>query len=202
MRVISGKFKRRALAAPEGTETTRPTSDRVKESIFNIIAPYVSNSLSLDLFAGTGALGIEALSRGAQHVVFVEKNAAALNILQKNLDHVQAEKNSYTVVNADVESFLQNPQKYLARHPQGESFAASIHLIFADPPYALDWYDRAIAQFEQARVCASNCLVVLEMAHGRELLVPQDSLWHREDERKYGKTRLELWRRTSMEPEP
>lgn len=189
------------LAAPEGTEITRPTSDRVKENIFNIIAPYLSNSIALDLFAGSGALGIEALSRGADHVVFVEKNAKALNILQKNLDHVQAEKKSYTVVSADVEAFLQNPQMYLNRAGVGESFAASINLIFADPPYALDWYDRAIAQFEQGRLCAEDCLVVLEMAYNLQLLLPEQSLWQRKDERKYGKTRLELWRRTSMEPE-
>ena len=200
MRVISGKFKRRQLAAPEGTEITRPTSDRVKESLFNIIAPYLSNSIALDLFAGSGALGIEALSRGAKHVVFVEKNPVALNILQKNLDHVQAEKNSYTLVSANVDDFLQNPPQYLKRSTATESFAASINFIFADPPYSLDWYDRAIVQFEQAQLCAEDCLMVLEMAHGRQLLVPEPSRWVREDERKYGKTRLELWRRTHLEP--
>ena len=86
MRVIAGKFKSRRLAAPDGIET-RPTSDRLRETLFNVVAPQVAESVWLDLFAGTGAVGIEALSRGARMVYFVESSAKAARVIRQNLAH-------------------------------------------------------------------------------------------------------------------
>ena len=84
MRVIAGKYKSRQLAAPPGVET-RPTSDRLRETLFNVVAPGLEDSVWLDLFAGSGAIGIEALSRGARSVYFVESSGAAARTIRKNL---------------------------------------------------------------------------------------------------------------------
>src|SRR5882672_8057388 len=84
MRVIAGKYKSRRLEAPTGIET-RPTSDRLRETLFNVVAPAVNDSVWLDLFAGTGAVGIEALSRGARTVYFVESSARAARTIRDNL---------------------------------------------------------------------------------------------------------------------
>src|SRR5215472_1735420 len=84
MRVIAGKYKSRRLEAPAGVQT-RPTSDRLRETLFNVVAPLVADSVWLDLFAGSGAIGIEALSRGARGVYFVESATAAARTIRKNL---------------------------------------------------------------------------------------------------------------------
>lgn len=199
MRVIAGKYRRRALEAPEGTELTRPTSDRVKESVFNILAPHLDGAIALDLFAGSGALGIEALSRGAAHAIFVEKNPKALAVLKRNLEAIKAPPDTFTVVPADVDEFLMRPNAFMRAKSAHESFAASINLVLADPPYALGWYDGAIPRFEASGLCASDCLAVFEMSHGRQLPLPPDAPWERIDERTYGKTRLELWQRNHGE---
>ncbi|MGH2910993.1 MAG: RsmD family RNA methyltransferase, partial [Solirubrobacteraceae bacterium] len=85
MRVISGRFRGRRLTAPRGEKTTRPTSDRVREACFSMLGG-LEGVIALDLFAGTGALGIEALSRGAERALFVERDTAALRALRANLD--------------------------------------------------------------------------------------------------------------------
>ena len=83
MRVIAGKYKSRHLAAPQGVQT-RPTSDRLRETLFNVVAPRIAGSVWLDLFAGSGAIGIEALSRGARNVYFVESSGVAARTIRKN----------------------------------------------------------------------------------------------------------------------
>jgi 16S rRNA (guanine966-N2)-methyltransferase len=121
LRVISGKFRGRKLTGPKGDQF-RPTLDRVKESIFNVLGTDVINSNVLDLFCGSGSLGIEALSRGAKHSVFVDKDKQVLNIARKNVESLEVEPMS---------SFcLSDVFKYLA--------SSSVHdydIIFADPPY-------------------------------------------------------------------
>src|SRR5579871_2556114 len=91
MRVIAGKYKSRRLIAPSG-EQTRPTSDRLRETVFNVVAPEVPESVWLDLFAGTGAIGIEALSRGARMVYFVESSARAIKTIHANLEALGIEE--------------------------------------------------------------------------------------------------------------
>src|SRR6202044_2283092 len=87
MRVIAGQFRSRVLAAPPGL-STRPTSDRLRETLFNVIAPRISGSAFLDLYAGSGAMGIEAISRGAELVAFVERDPAAARVLRTNLERL------------------------------------------------------------------------------------------------------------------
>ena len=122
MRVVAGIHKGRRLAAPKG-RSTRPTADSVRESIFNLLGP-VAGARVLDLYAGTGAVGLEALSRGAAHVTFVESDRTAAAAVQRNVEAVGLP--GTTVAATTVES-------YLAGRPD-----APFDLAYVDPPYALD----------------------------------------------------------------
>lgn len=122
MRIISGNKRGMILETPDGMDT-RPTSDRIKETLFNMIAPYVYDSYFLDLFAGSGQMGIEALSRGAREAVFVEKDKKAISCIEKNL--AKAKLNDVgSLLKVDVLSSL----NMLSKHP-------TFDIIFMDPPY-------------------------------------------------------------------
>lgn len=121
MRVIAGSHKGRRLQGPQ-LATPRPTSDRVKEALFSILNPWMAGARFLDLYAGTGAIGIEALSRGARTVTFVEPDPASLKILRANLAHCQL------TTQADVQACT--AEAFLAR-----SGGPGYDLVFADPPY-------------------------------------------------------------------
>jgi 16S rRNA (guanine966-N2)-methyltransferase len=120
MRIIAGEYKGRRLVAPPGT-ATRPTSDRVREALFSILGARVEDADVLDLFAGSGALGIEALSRGAQKATFVDNAPAALTTIRRNLEGVQGA----TVVRRDARAFLRDARE------NGRQY----DLVFLDPPY-------------------------------------------------------------------
>lgn len=119
MRVIAGEYKGRRLHAPPGT-STRPTPDRVREALFSILAQRVDGARVLDLYAGTGALGIEALSRGAEHAVFVDDDPRAVDAIARNL----------TEIGADGEVKRRDALAFLAQT------RARFDLVFADPPYS------------------------------------------------------------------
>jgi 16S rRNA (guanine966-N2)-methyltransferase len=123
MRVVAGRYKGRRLTAPRGT-ATRPTQDKVREAVFNLLGP-IEGARVLDLYAGSGALGIEALSRGAASITFVESDTAALGAIRSNLELVGAEE--VQVVRANVASFLAQAAR------RGQSW----DLVFCDPPYRL-----------------------------------------------------------------
>jgi 16S rRNA (guanine966-N2)-methyltransferase len=125
MRVISGRFRGRKLKGPEGLEL-RPTGDRLKESLFNILKSEIAGAVVLDAFAGTGAIGIEALSRGASEAVFIESSATACRLIRKNLELCRIET-GYSILQQDVFTSL----RFLGR----QRFKANI--AFFDPPY--DW---------------------------------------------------------------
>jgi 16S rRNA (guanine(966)-N(2))-methyltransferase RsmD len=120
VRVIAGSFRSRTLEAPPGL-ATRPTSDRLRETLFNVLAPRIHGAAFLDLYAGSGAVGIEALSRGAASVTFVERAPAALAVLRKNLAALRIAA-GFTIHSGSASSFLRKPQ-------------AAFDLIFLDPPY-------------------------------------------------------------------
>ena len=125
MRVISGKYKGRRLKGPEGLEL-RPTGDRLKETLFNILGPKIAGASVLDVFGGTGAIGIEALSRGAREVTFIESSTAANRLIVQNLKLCGIET-GYRILKEDVFPALRS----LAR----QGFKAGV--TFFDPPY--DW---------------------------------------------------------------
>jgi len=127
MRIIAGEFRSRRLKSIPG-DTTRPTPDRLRETLFNILAPRIGGATFVDAYAGTGAVGIEALSRGARHVWFLEKNRAALEAIRENLAALQLERRA-SVIAGPV---LLTLKRYAA------------DIVFLDPPYALEREYRAV----------------------------------------------------------
>src|SRR5262250_3945414 len=105
MRVIAGKYRGRKLKSPPSTQT-RPTSDRLRETLFNVLAPRIEGAAFLDLCAGTGAVGIEALSRGAEHVTFVDQSRQMCALIETNLEALKIGSDEYGLITADAFEFL------------------------------------------------------------------------------------------------
>jgi 16S rRNA (guanine(966)-N(2))-methyltransferase RsmD len=155
VRVIAGEFKGRRLKTPKW-DGVRPTSDKLRETLFNIVAPRIVGARVLDGYAGTGALGLEALSRGASHVTFVEKDRRAAALIEENAQ-VCGVKGGYTIANGD----------FLAPHVR---IAGSFDLILLDPPY--DIGDVHSVLDRAAGLLASDGVLVLERATRVEPDVP------------------------------
>jgi 16S rRNA (guanine966-N2)-methyltransferase len=175
MRVIAGSRKGHRIDAPKG-HTTRPTSDRVRENVFNLVAPWVEDALVLDLFAGSGAMGIEALSRGAERAVFVESYADACRTIDRNLEKLRL--TGAQVVRNDAGRFLATDTR-------------TYDLIFCDPPY--DEYaalEPALARYVP-RLLADDGLLVLETS---AKTVPELPLAQRTT-RRYGSARITILHR-------
>lgn len=153
MRVIAGTYRSRPLVAPRGMQT-RPTSDRLRETLFNILAPRMEGSRFVDLYAGTGAVGIEALSRGAEHVWFAEDAKAALAALRKNLAELKITQ-GFTLEDRGVGALLQR----LSR-------AQPVNVVFLDPPYeAENEYTGTLNFFGSERgrsLLAAGAMVIAE----------------------------------------
>ncbi len=180
MRIVAGAWRGRALSAPPG-QTTRPTADRVRQALFDMLlhAPWggralMEGALVLDAFAGTGALGLEALSRGAAHATFIEQDRAALSALRANIAACSAAERC-TVL----------PGSALAP-PTGPSCG----LVFLDPPYGQDLVPRALAALRAAGRLAPGALVVAET--GRQEPPPTDAALLAD--RSHGAARLTIWR--------
>jgi 16S rRNA (guanine(966)-N(2))-methyltransferase RsmD len=122
MRIIAGTYRSRTLEAPAGL-ATRPTSDRLRETLFNVLAPRIEGAAFLDLYAGSGAVGIEAMSRGAGQATFVERTPAALKVLRANLASLGLTA-GFRIAPGGVAAFLRRPDR-----------GVSFDLIFLDPPY-------------------------------------------------------------------
>jgi 16S rRNA (guanine(966)-N(2))-methyltransferase RsmD len=153
MRVISGRFRGHRLKAPPGRDV-RPTLDRVRESIFNLPLVRPSGVRVLDLFAGTGALGIEALSRGALHVTFVERDPRAAKVIEENLAHVRAEGPSFRLLRSPVVRAL-------------EVLVPPFDLVLADPPYRLGLAADLLERLGAAPLLlATEAVVVVETEVG------------------------------------
>jgi 16S rRNA (guanine966-N2)-methyltransferase len=175
MRVISGKWRGRALKAPAG-ESTRPTSDRAREAIFSMLTSRLGTFEDLDvldLFAGTGALGIEALSRGAGTACFIDNDAAAVKAIRANLAAMGA--------TGDVR---QSPVASIGGAPRAH------HLVFLDPPYGLGLADPALSHLHERGWIAPGALVSVETAAADPLTCD----WERVVERRFGKARVRLLR--------
>lgn len=175
MRVIAGEARGHRLIAPKSA-ATRPVLDQVKEAMFNILFD-VRAAHVLDLFAGSGAVGIEALSRGAAHCTFVEQARVAVAAITQNLKHCRLDDRA-TVIAAPVFSTL----KKLARRDQ------SFDLIFVDPPYERDLVNRALSLLANSPLVTAATRIVVEH-HPKELIQERVGL-RLTDQRKYGQTRV------------
>lgn len=175
MRIISGTCKGRKLVTPNGRDT-RPTSDRVRESVFNIISREVAGARVLDLFAGTGALGMEALSRNAESALFVDKSPDACAIIKKNIDLCRLEESS-TVLCHDI------TQQVLPAWAVQQKF----NLVFMDPPYGQGLIDTVLGSDGFIDLLADQALIVAEQSV-RENPIQSFSTLDIRDQRKYGKT--------------
>jgi len=155
MRVIAGTLRRRTLEAPPGM-ATRPTSDRLRETLFNVLAPRIQGARFLDLYAGSGAVGIEAASRGAERVVLVERAATALKVLCANLENLGL-RGGVRVEALSVAAFLKKVR------PESAGFVFDI--VFMDPPYEADnEYALALSLLggEASRLLSQDAVVIAE----------------------------------------
>ncbi len=176
MRIISGKFKGHHLVNFKA-DHIRPTTDRVKESLFNILQRDWSEAIVLDLFAGTGNLGIEALSRGASPVTFVESHAVSLRILQENLQKLKVEKTNYQLVRKDVFQFFKVAS-------QGADFRP-FDIIFADPPFTQKLAHDVLTAYAASDLWHEQTILAIESA-STERLDEVYGLQARSDARKFG----------------
>jgi pantetheine-phosphate adenylyltransferase len=189
MRVIAGNWRgRRLLGPPRGAET-RPTSDRVREAMFNVVGERVAGARVLDLFAGTGALGIEALSRGAAHVTFVEADRGLCETIQTNLENLEAARELFTLLKRDVRRSV-------------KSLAGPFDLVFVDPPYGHLLEREALAILCAEGALAPGATVLVEHASRDAVNLPPAAaaLLGEADTRVYGDTSVTLF--TARAPAP
>ena len=185
MRIVAGRHRGRLIDAPEGNDI-RPTSDRVRESVFNILdhqnwgpggLSIVTGARILDGFCGTGALGLEALSRGGGHVTFMDKNRTALNLCRRNLDTL-GERSAADVLQSDCLKPVRP--------------AAPCGLVLLDPPYKAGLAGPALASLRDAGWLAPGAVCAVETEAGAEPEFPED--FEKLDARKYGTARVHFLR--------
>ena len=182
MRIISGTARGRKLSTPPQKDSSiRPTADRAREALFNILGGRVNNSQVLDLFSGTGALGLEALSRGAKRVVLVDKGHLALNLMKKNSSLFPVEDHQHKKL-IIIKDDLQRPT-FLKKLPL--DIVPQFEIIFADPPYEKK-LSKTILQFiNDHQILKSNGLLVVEERYNITLPKKLSGL-ELSDQRKYG----------------
>ena len=177
MRVISGMAKGTKLESIDSL-STRPTLDRVKESLFNIIQPYLQNAKVLDLFAGSGALGIEALSRGAKKCIFCEKSHEAVQKIRNNVRKTHFEEKAL---------ILQKDYRKCLQEMRGEKF----DIIFIDPPYHFNIAVEAVEKIVEESLLAKDGIMIIETDdEKREIQELKKKNIEIKDIRKYGRVRL------------
>lgn len=159
MRVIAGEYKGRRLKAVPGVDT-RPTTDKVKESIFNIIGPYFDGGIALDMFAGSGGLGLEAVSRGMDKAVLFERNRKALDTIRANIE-IAKEPQRFIVMPGDSR---RNARKFAAQNP-----GAVFSLVLLDPPYQTEEMAKDILLLAELNLIDERTTIVCEMAEEHHL---------------------------------
>ena len=172
MRIISGKYKGKILEGFD-IDGTRPTMDRVKESIFSIIQGCIKDSVCLDLFAGSGSLGLEALSNGAKECYFIDKNIEVIKVLKRNLKDVD---DAY-IINSSYETFLKNTDK-------------KFDVIFLDPPYKFNLINKSIDLIIENNLLNENGIIVCE--YETENIIDKLNLVK---EKKYGSKLVKIYQK-------
>ncbi|MBB6217826.1 16S rRNA (guanine(966)-N(2))-methyltransferase RsmD [Anaerosolibacter carboniphilus] len=185
MRVIAGELRGRKIKAPDGLHT-RPTTDRVKESIFSMIYSHLADSIVLDLFAGSGSLGIEALSRGAQKAYFIENNKQSLGIVKENLTILGLLDQSVVLLTDAIRALKEFAIK-------GEKF----DIIFLDPPYMKGFIIPCVEGIEVNGLLNTDGIIVIE--HKVEDVLPDEigNLLKMKD-RRYGDTNISIYSREAL----
>lgn len=163
MRVVAGKFKGHPLKSVSHSKT-RPTSDKVKESLFHSIGPFFQGGEGLDLFAGSGGLGIEALSRGVDHVIFVDKDYQAIQIIKENIRKLKLE-DSCEIYRNDAFRAIKAASK------RGKQF----DYVFLDPPYGKIPFDKLLQALHEANLLKQDALVICE--HDQAECMPEGSTY-------------------------
>lgn len=179
MRVISGKVRGLKLISPPG-EDTRPTLDRVKEAVFSMISPFLIDAKVLDLFSGSGALGIESLSRGALNAVFVDNSNIAIKCIRSNIEAAKFD-NVSTILQKDSAAFLKENKN-------------SYDIIFLDPPYLKNMYTKTLEEILKNNALSVDGIIVLEYDHTAvNLLIPDGFTVIKE--KKYGRVGVMVLKR-------
>lgn len=184
MRVIAGLYRGRSLRSPPSLRV-RPTSDRLRETLFNVLAPRVEGVRLLDLCAGSGAVGIEALSRGAAHATFVERSRKMCDLIKSNLALCEIDRDSFKVVTAEAADFVRRSARSNAEW----------EIIFFDPPYDTD-YTEILAVIDASKVLSNSGVLVAEHYHKSDLSEEFGSL-KRSRILKQGETSLSFYTRAS-----
>ena len=181
LRVISGKARGLKLDTPKNQDV-RPTTDRVKESLFNMINSYIMDSNILDLFAGTGSLGIECLSRGAKNCVFVDKSKDSINIVRSNVKKARVENES-TILNVDFKDAV----KRLSTQNQ------KFDVIFMDPPYYENMFIECLKSIDKFNLLDEDGIIVVE--HDTKDKFPDNmGRLYKSRDKKYGNTTLTFYK--------
>lgn len=181
MRVVSGDYRGRRLKSLSG-DNTRPTTDKVKESLFNMIGPFFDGGLVLDLYAGSGGLAIEAVSRGASKAYCVDNNYAAIKIIKENIE-ITKEPQKFEVLKMDAKKSLQ----------QFAQLGVVFDYIFLDPPYAKQEIFQQLVYFSDNQLIEENGLIVCETA--KEVELPKTVKSLRQVKRQiYGITAITIYR--------
>ena len=181
MRVISGKVRGLKLDTPKNDDV-RPTTDRVKESLFNIINPYVIDSNVLDLFAGTGSLGIECLSRGALSATVVDVSKDSINIVKSNVKKARVENES-TILNLDFKTAIDR------LNVQNKKF----DIIFMDPPYYKNMFIDALSNIDNSDLLSEDGIIVVEH-DTKDKFIDKIGRLEKSKEKKYGNTTLTFYK--------
>jgi len=161
LRIIGGQWRGRKLPIVDA-EGLRPTSDRIRETLFNWLAPNINKSTCLDLFAGSGVLGLECLSRGALSATLIENNTITAKQLTQNGKTLGAI--NLDIIKGDAQYWLQNPSLN----------KGSVDIVFIDPPFAYDLWDDTIDLLVQSRLLANDALIYIESPKGKAYKVPPE----------------------------
>ena len=182
MRVVAGKAKGTALKAPNGM-ATRPTADKVKEAMFSIVQFDLPGARVLDLFGGTGQLGIEAVSRGAKTAVIVDASGEACSVIRENIKRTKME-GEISLVRSDYLAFL-------------KSCKQKFDLILLDPPYAEDFLEKSLKMITEIDILQSGGIIIAERPLGKELSLDFPG-YTRSKDYKYGKILVTLFRKSEI----
>lgn len=180
VRIIGGKWRGRKLCFPLATGL-RPTPSRIRETVFNWLQPFITNARCLDLFAGSGALGFEALSRGAASVVLVDKSRFVIDAIKKNINHLHAHDRA-SVIMADA-----NKSQWVLPN-------VAYNIIFLDPPYAKGALELTLKNIFTQGVADRETIIYVEYQSGTDFAVPEGCFFYKKSKTKkilYGLLRIE-----------